>query len=67
VQQVFSEDIASDILNTPLVTQVASDRLIWKAERNGIYSVKSAYRLCVEDLVDTTHLRRPGFGQVYGN
>jgi len=25
------------------------------------YSVKSAYRLCVEDLVDITHLHRPGF------
>lgn len=61
VQQVFSEDIASDILHTSLVAQVTSDRLVWKAEHNGIYSVKSVYRLCVEDLVDTSHLRRPGF------
>ena len=61
VQQVFSEEIASNILNTLLVAQVAGDRLIWKAEHNGVYSVKSVYRLYVEDLVDTTHLHRPGF------
>jgi len=36
------------------------DKLVWKAERTGLYSVKSAYRLCVEDLVDSSHLRQTG-------
>lgn len=40
--------------------QVAEDKLVWKVKKNGVYSVKSAYRLCVEDLVDTPHLQRPG-------
>jgi hypothetical protein len=57
----FNEDFASKILTSPLITHVPSDRLIWKAEKNEIYSVKSAYKLCVEELVDITHLRRPGF------
>ena len=61
VKQVFSEDIATSILNAPLFDQVPNDKLIWKAGKNGLYSVRSTYRLCVEDLVDTTHLRRPGF------
>ncbi|KEH40829.1 hypothetical protein MTR_1g035970 [Medicago truncatula] len=37
-----------------------SDRLIWKAEKHGKYSPKIAYRLCVEELIDSSHLRRPG-------
>ena len=61
VRQVFSEDLASKILNTPLFEQVQHDTLIWKAEKNGRYSVRSAYRLCVSELVDLSHLHKPGY------
>jgi len=61
VKQIFSEDIATSILNMPLFNQVSNDRLVWKAEKNGLYSIQSVYMLCVEDMVDTTHLKRPGF------
>lgn len=61
IRQVFSVDIAEKILQTPLLGQVPEDCLIWKAERNGRYSVRSAYRLCVTELVDSSHLQRPGF------
>jgi len=47
VRQVFSDDIANKILHTPLIYQVEEDRIIWKAEQHGHYSVRSAYRLCV--------------------
>jgi hypothetical protein len=63
VQQVFSPEIARQILNTPLLEQVGEDRLIWRVEKNGFYSVKSAYRLCVEVLTDSSHLRQEGFWQ----
>lgn len=59
-RQVFSVDLADKIMNTPLVAQVQHDRLIWKAEIHGKYYVKSAYRLCIEELIDSSHLRRPG-------
>lgn len=41
-----------------LIRQVEEDKLI---EKNGSYSVKNSYSLCVEYLVDTSHLRRPGY------
>ncbi|XP_039684970.1 uncharacterized protein [Medicago truncatula] len=44
VRKVFSDDIANKILHTPLISQVDEDRIIWKAERHGRYSVRSAYR-----------------------
>lgn len=34
--------------------------MIWKDEKHGKYYVKSAYRFCVEELFDSSHLRRPG-------
>jgi len=47
VRQVFSVELADYIMSTPLVANVQINRLIWKAEKNGKYSVKSDYRLCV--------------------
>lgn len=61
VRQVFSEDLAAKILNTPLFEQVQHDTLLWKAEKNGRYSVRSAYRLCVNELVDLSHLHKLGY------
>jgi hypothetical protein len=61
VRQVFSTDIADKILHTPLIPQVEKDTIVWKAERHGRYSVRSAYRLCVTELVDSSYLWRPGY------
>lgn len=60
ISQVFDTTTAASILQTSLLDQVEEDKLVWKAERNGLYSFKSVYRLCVEVLVDTSHLRQPG-------
>jgi len=61
VRQVFSDDIAHKILRTPLFSQVDDDTIIWKAERNGRYSVRSAYMLCVLELIDSSYNWRLGF------
>jgi hypothetical protein len=63
IQQVFSPADTKRILDIPLIEQVTEDRLIWKVEKNGYYSVKSAYRLCVDVLTDSSHLRRGGYWQ----
>jgi len=61
VRQVFSDDIANKILHTALISQVDEDRIIWKAEKHGRYSVRSAYRLCVSELIDSSYNWRPGY------
>jgi ribonuclease HI len=59
VLSLFDEPSAARILATPLYPSVTDDRRIWRGESNGDYSVKSAYRICVQDL-DTSHLRVNG-------
>jgi len=61
IRKVFSVDIADKILHTPLIHQVEEDRIIWKEERNDRYSVSSAYRLCVTELIDSSCNWRPGY------
>jgi len=61
IQQVFSSNIANSILRTLLFDEVMDDKLIWNFEKNGLYFVKSAYRLCMEELVEASHLRRSGY------
>jgi hypothetical protein len=51
-QQTFSPEVIRRILDTPLIDQMIDDRPVWKAETNGYYSVKSAYKLCVDVLTD---------------
>ncbi|CAJ2637135.1 unnamed protein product [Trifolium pratense] len=45
------------VLHTPLFDSVVEDKHIWRMEKNGVYSVRSAYRLCVQELLDTSHLK----------
>ncbi|KAK2440624.1 hypothetical protein QL285_012013 [Trifolium repens] len=52
------------VLNTPLFDSVSEDKRIWRMEKNGAYSVRSAYRLCVQELLDTSHLRMDASPQV---
>jgi hypothetical protein len=60
ITSTFEPYSAAKILNTPLYSSVTEDRRLWRAEQNGEYSVRSAYRLCTQELIDTSHLRMNG-------
>jgi hypothetical protein len=47
-------------VNTQLYPSVTEDRLIWKKENHGEYPVRSAYRFCVQELLDTSHFKVQG-------
>jgi len=45
IRHLFATETTENVLNTPLHQQVDMDRLVWKAERNGLYYVRSSYRI----------------------
>jgi ribonuclease HI len=60
LQSIFNNQIVEHIVNTPLYPSVREDRLIWRKENDGEYSVRSAYRLCMNELLDTSHFKVQG-------
>ncbi|GAU34017.1 hypothetical protein TSUD_393630 [Trifolium subterraneum] len=58
VRNLFSEDVAKRILETPLVSSVHEDKVVWEEERNECYSVKSGYKLAMCYIIgnDTYHV-----------
>ncbi|GAU49866.1 hypothetical protein TSUD_366220 [Trifolium subterraneum] len=51
VRNLFSRDVAEKILETPLVSSVREDKVVWDEERNECYSVKSGYKLAMRYLI----------------
>ncbi|GAU30093.1 hypothetical protein TSUD_38890 [Trifolium subterraneum] len=60
ITTMFDPSCAVKIIATPLYKSVSDDKRIWRVENNGMYSVWNAYRLCVQELIDTSHLRMNG-------
>jgi len=48
VREVLSEEEATKVLNIPLSPVFPIDRLIWLGTKTGLFSVRSAYHLCME-------------------
>ncbi|GAU30201.1 hypothetical protein TSUD_311520 [Trifolium subterraneum] len=44
-------DVAEEILETPLVSSVREDKVVWEEERDGCYSVKSGYKLAMRYII----------------
>lgn len=45
LRSLFNPNVVSDILKVPLCYENVEDRRVWGHERNGIFSVRSCYRL----------------------
>ncbi|GAU32101.1 hypothetical protein TSUD_358070 [Trifolium subterraneum] len=52
ILSMFPAHTAGEILDVPLLTSIEADRLIWKEERNGIYSVRSGYKKMMREKRD---------------
>ncbi|GAU38127.1 hypothetical protein TSUD_318140 [Trifolium subterraneum] len=60
ITNMLGDQEGSKILQTPLYDSVSQDKIIWRFEKNGKYWVKSAYRYCIEDTLDISHLQVQG-------
>ncbi|MCI23460.1 polynucleotidyl transferase ribonuclease H fold, partial [Trifolium medium] len=60
ISSMFDQPPVARILATSLYPSVTKDRRLWRGEIKGEYSIKSAYRICVQELIDTSHLRVNG-------
>ncbi|XP_058733805.1 uncharacterized protein LOC131605473 [Vicia villosa] len=57
VLSLVGEEIAQKVQNTSLFVPVRDDILHWRCEKDGKFSVRSAYRYCINEAIDTSHLR----------
>jgi len=51
MESSFDQQTVNHITNTPLFTSVKGDRLIWSKENKWDYTIRSAYRLCMQELL----------------
>ncbi|XP_058747206.1 uncharacterized protein LOC131620218 [Vicia villosa] len=57
VLSLVGEEVAQKVQNTPLFISVRDDKLHWRYEKDGKFSICSAYRYCINEAIDTSHLR----------
>jgi hypothetical protein len=60
VNLLFSEPLAEHILNTPLFEEVKEDKLVWKFDNHGNYTVKSGYNNFIKSKAMENSLRMEG-------
>lgn len=56
ISSCFERDVAQQIVSIPLSFRLPSDSLVWKCDKDGMYSVRSAYHL----LCDEKSRMQPG-------
>ncbi|KEH30222.1 hypothetical protein MTR_4g065063 [Medicago truncatula] len=52
IRNNFNLRDVDEILKIPLLLREQNDAIIWRFDKKGVYSVKSAYRVCVDVLIN---------------
>jgi hypothetical protein len=60
VKLLFSEPVAEHTLNIPLFEEVKEDKLVWKFDNHGRYTVKSGYNNYIKSKAMENSLRMEG-------
>lgn len=58
VSSLFNDQEANLVKKIPLYLAEGDDKLIWRSNRDGNYSVRSAYNGIMKDIIDSQHLRK---------
>jgi hypothetical protein len=51
VRTLFPDQVAERFIATPLIGSIYEDKMVWEGERNGLYSVKSSYKLAMQYII----------------
>ncbi|XP_058784709.1 uncharacterized protein LOC131659551 [Vicia villosa] len=54
---LVGEVLIEKILKTPQFEAIQDKKIVWKFDMNGKYSVRNAYRLCIDKAINTSRLR----------
>lgn len=56
IQMLMEDQLANEILKTPLYKFITADSWYWFYDKRGLYSMKSAYRVFMKNVIDETPL-----------
>jgi hypothetical protein len=54
ITSLFDTNNANKIISTTLFSLVSEDKQLWRVKQHEHYSIKSTYRLCTQELIDTS-------------
>lgn len=64
ISNLLHPNYTEAMLNVPLFESDRKDTILWWPNKHGFYSVKTAYNLFMEKIVDLSHLHREGDWEV---
>jgi len=57
VNPMLKDEDTNHVLKVPFINLDSEDTRLWNFERNGIYSIRFAYRLLIDRILNNSHLQ----------